>query len=213
MTHEIITYNVSRETFEHIEKLYALNNDTFEKYIEKLFWWNKRINLFSRSLGKKDLKNHICHSLLLKTISSFSSNTIYIDAGTGGGLPGIPLAITNPSARFILNDSNHKKMIAIQEIIKELKINNIKTESCSIDDIKNPEEHFSIISKHAFKINDLIKRSAKLNWGSIFLLKGYPFENELIGIKQTLKIDFFKLDSENDDPFYMNKCLLSINSK
>lgn len=213
MTHDIITHNVSRETFITLERLYSQYEGIFDDYAEKLLWWNKRINLVSRFLTLPELKKHIFHSLFLNRIPVFATYSTFIDAGTGGGLPGIPLSIVNPKSKFILNDSNHKKIFAIQHIIKELQIYNIETEICSISDIKIPGKPYAIISKHAFKINELYKLVSKLNWSAIFMLKGYPFEKELSGIKKSLNIDFYKLDSEVEDSFYLNKCVLSITAK
>ncbi len=210
MNHEINYQNVSRETFNEIHEQYLNKQKEYNNYISSLRWWNQRINLFSRSITEDDLINHIHHSLLLTTIPSFKDFEIFIDAGTGGGLPGIPLAIMYPNKKFILNDIIHKKIIAVQQIARNLNIFNVSTSADSISKIKEPNNVYTIISKHAFKINELLKLTANLNWSNIYLLKGNTFENELKDINNSLHIDAFSLESSNINPFYKDKYMLSI---
>ncbi len=87
--------------------------------------WNKKINLISR----KDINNlylhHVLHSLSIAKLISFNPQSHILDLGTGGGFPGIPLAILFPQAHFTLVDSIAKKIKAVQNIVQELKLQNI----------------------------------------------------------------------------------------
>ncbi|MBE0648199.1 MAG: 16S rRNA (guanine(527)-N(7))-methyltransferase RsmG [Bacteroidales bacterium] len=89
-------------------------------------YWNEKINVISR----KDINNlylhHILHSLAIGLAIRFTSHTHILDAGTGGGLPGIPLAILFPDVRFTLLDSIGKKIHVVAEISRELKLTNIE---------------------------------------------------------------------------------------
>ena len=94
------------------------------KYIYN--YWNQKVNLISR----KDINNfytrHILHSLSVKKLSIINeSNTKIMDLGTGGGFPGIPLAIVYPKNTFYLIDSKTKKIKILNEIIKEIKLPNV----------------------------------------------------------------------------------------
>ena len=210
MSHNIIAHNVSRETLLKFKKLYNDHESVFNDYIDNLLWWNKRINIVSRLLNKMDIQKHVFHSILLSCIPSFLSHSTFIDAGTGGGLPGIPLAILYPNKFFFLNDSNHKKIIATEQIYKYLNLKNVNTISSPVSNIKPSTSQFVIISKHAFKINELLDLTSSLHWSELYLLKGIPFESELKGIKMDYTLNYYKLDNEFMEPFFHNKCLISI---
>jgi len=96
-------------------------------------FWNERINVISR----KDIDNlylhHVLHSLAIAKIISFNAHTIIIDAGTGGGFPGIPLAILFPGAQFILVDSIAKKIRVVETIIKETGLLNVRVKNLRLD--------------------------------------------------------------------------------
>jgi len=89
--------------------------------------WNTKINLISR----KDIDNlyerHILHSLSIARFFSFTAGTTIADAGTGGGLPGLPLAIFFPHVRFILIDSIQKKIRVVNDLIEKLQLSNVTT--------------------------------------------------------------------------------------
>jgi len=96
--------------------------------------WNARINVISR----KDIDNlyerHVLHSLGIAKVINFRPGTNILDAGTGGGFPGIPLAILFPQAHFHLIDSTAKKLTVVQHIAGETGLNNITTEHCRLED-------------------------------------------------------------------------------
>ena len=115
--------NLSDLQISQLEKLQGL-------YTE----WNSRINLISR----KDLENfherHVLHSLSIAKAIAFNSGTKVLDAGTGGGFPGVPLAIYFPDVTFHLVDSTKKKLFAVQEIANSLDLKNITTEHSRLED-------------------------------------------------------------------------------
>ncbi|MDZ7659405.1 16S rRNA (guanine(527)-N(7))-methyltransferase RsmG [Fodinibius sp.] len=152
----IKTQNVSRGTFDHADQLIGKHRSQLQNYLDQLLWWNKRVNLVSRDVSRETVWKHIQHSLLLSAFKSFGSAEIIVDAGTGGGLPGIPLAITHPDKHIILNDLVTKKCLAIKQIAKKMGLNNIGIVDGSIEDFRY-DEPFLLISKHAFKINQLYK--------------------------------------------------------
>jgi 16S rRNA (guanine527-N7)-methyltransferase len=97
--------------------------------------WNGQINVISR----KDIDNlylhHVLHSLAIAKVISFNDDDRILDAGTGGGFPGLPLAILCPQTNFLLVDSVGKKLKVINEISKNIGINNVKTTHERVENI------------------------------------------------------------------------------
>lgn len=86
----------------------------------KLYEWNSKINLVSRKDVTKLVDNHVLPSLSISKVRRFEKGERIIDVGTGGGLPGLPLAIVNPQATFTLLDSNSKKMMVVEDLVRVL---------------------------------------------------------------------------------------------
>jgi 16S rRNA (guanine527-N7)-methyltransferase len=206
--HKITTHTVSRETFETVDQLISNNEKKLTEYLEQLLWWNKRVNLVSRDVSRETVWEHIRHSLLISQINVFNSSEIIVDAGTGGGLPGIPLAITHPNKHFILNDLVTKKCLAIKQIAQKLNLKNLAIVDGSIENLSQ-DSPFLLISKHAFKINELFKMAATLPWDNAIFYKGIDFKGELSGIEVPLKVDVYKLSEESK--FYEGKSLIVVN--
>ncbi|MDR0660373.1 MAG: 16S rRNA (guanine(527)-N(7))-methyltransferase RsmG [Prevotellaceae bacterium] len=91
-------------------------------------YWNSRINLISRKDIDQLYLHHILHSLSIAKVTSFKPNTAILDVGTGGGFPGIPLAIMFPECRFHLVDSIGKKIMVVSEVAKALALENVTAE-------------------------------------------------------------------------------------
>lgn len=205
--HTITTANVSRETFIQVDRLIQKYRAQLQIYLEQLLWWNKRVNLVSRDVSRETVWEHIRHSLLLSQFKPFQSAEIVVDAGTGGGLPGIPLAITHPKKHFILNDIVTKKCLALKQIGKKLGLGNIRIVNDSIEYLKQ-DVPFLLISKHAFKIEELYEMTSRLPWQTIALYKGTNFKEELENIPEPLNIESHDLSKESE--FYRGKALVFI---
>jgi len=91
-----------------------------ETLAAKLYEWNSKINLVSRKDVNQLVENHILPSLSISKVRRFEKGERIIDVGTGGGLPGLPLAIVNPQATFTLLDSNSKKMMVVEDLVRVL---------------------------------------------------------------------------------------------
>ena len=90
--------------------------------------WNEQINVISRKDIDNVFERHILYSLMIGKIVSFLPNSQILDLGTGGGLPGLPLAICFPESQFLLVDSIGKKIKVVKELIEELKLSNVQAE-------------------------------------------------------------------------------------
>lgn len=93
---------------------------------ERVLEWNSKVNLISRKDSLNLVPNHIIPCLAMSLVRRFNKNEAVIDVGTGGGLPGLPISIVNPSCQVTLLDSNSKKMMVVEDMAKTLKLDNVR---------------------------------------------------------------------------------------
>jgi 16S rRNA (guanine527-N7)-methyltransferase len=175
--------------------------------------WNSKINLISR----KDFENlyihHILHSLSILKFIEFKNGTKVLDVGTGGGFPGVPLAILLPEVEFTLIDGIGKKILAVNSIIKDLKINNAKGINIRAEDLS--EKNDFIIARAVGSLDKfypLIQRNISSNsfndiTNGLIYLKGGDLSHELRQIKnykEVLISDYFS------ESFFKDKKIIYI---
>ena len=121
--------------------------------------WNTKINLISR----KDIENlyekHILHSLGIAKVLHFTDNSAILDVGTGGGFPGIPLAILFPNANFLLLDSIGKKVKVAEDVAMQIGLENVECRHARVEDEKR--EFDFVVSRAVMPLPDLVKISKK----------------------------------------------------
>ncbi|MBD3617169.1 MAG: class I SAM-dependent methyltransferase [Gracilimonas sp.] len=208
--HQVSRLDLPFEIAGNTRKNFSKKRATLEDYIDRLLWWNKKINLVSRDVSRETILRHVEHSLVISGSGLLKEAEEIIDSGTGGGLPGIPLAIVWPEKRVLLNDVVSKKVMACKHISAGLKLNNIDAVA---DSVKNIEINKGavIVSKHAFKINDLLEMIREKPWKNIVLLKGGDeVEQELSGINEKLIIKIIDLEPGFEHPFYQGKAMVEI---
>ena len=173
---------------------------------ELIFDWNKKINLISRKDINNFQTNLIAHSLSSSLYFKFKSNTKVLDLGTGGGLPGIPMAIIFPHVDFHLIDKVRKKITVVADIAKKLKLKNVKTDWINVNDLNRRYDFVisrSVASYHKiFKQCENIFLSKNKNEfeNGFILYKGGNITDEFRGVKQyhiyelfkEMNVDFFK---------------------
>lgn len=118
--------------------------------------WNKKVNLISRKDIDELYLKHILHSLAIAKYIQFQPSTKILDLGTGGGFPGIPLAIMFPDAEFTLVDSIGKKITAVQDIIKQLNLSNATAINDRIENLN--------LTPHFYTSRAVAKLSDQLSW-------------------------------------------------
>ncbi len=118
----------------------------FEKLFELYTFWNNQINVISRKDIDLVYERHVLHSLGIAKVISFRPGTKVLDVGTGGGFPGIPLAILFPETDFFLVDSIGKKIKVVNEISNALNLKNVRAKHCRAEDIN---EKFDFVVSRA----------------------------------------------------------------
>ena len=124
------------EILKYFPNLTEVQKQQFEQLLPLYTEWNEKINVISR----KDIDNlythHVLHSLAIAKIVQFKDGAEVLDLGTGGGFPGIPLAILYPSVSFMLVDSIGKKIKVVQEIAAALGLKNVVAQHIRAEEIK-----------------------------------------------------------------------------
>ena len=117
--------------------------------------WNTQINVVSRKDVDALLERHVLHSLGIAKVMSFESGSNVLDVGTGGGFPGIPLAILFPEVNFLLVDSIGKKIKVVQAIVDSLELQNVRAEHMRAEKV---EEKFDfVVSRAVTRMPDFLK--------------------------------------------------------
>jgi len=121
--------------------------------------WNSLINVISRKDIDELYLRHVLHSLGIAKVQHFKPNTHILDVGTGGGFPGIPLAIMFPETKFYLVDSIGKKIKVVQEVVNALGLKNVKAEHTRAEKVKG--EFDFIVSRAVTNMDDFVKWTRK----------------------------------------------------
>ncbi len=179
---------VSVTDIERIQQLSAekglLLNETqlarLEQYAELLESLNRTLNLVSRKEQAPLLIRHIFHSLLIGLIHPFKAGEKVLDIGTGGGLPGIPLAIAFPETPFLLIDATGKKIKACQEMIAAIGLNNAHAKKVRAEELKGVAFD-TVLSRQVAPLERLCSYAEGLlrPSGSLICLKGGNLEKEV----------------------------------
>lgn len=171
--------------------------------------WNSKINVISR----KDIENlyvhHVLHSLGIARVIHFSAGTTVMDLGTGGGFPGVPLAIMFPEAKFHLVDSIGKKVRVATEVSQAIGLKNITFRHARAQEEKQTFDF--VVSRAVMPLTDLMniikknispkQRNAMPN--GLICLKGGELENETMPFKQ--KVMIHKLSEDFTEEFFQTK--------
>lgn len=166
--------------------------------------WNEKINVISR----KDMDffgiHHVLHSLAIAKVIRFKAGTRVMDVGTGGGFPGIPLAILFPEVKFYLVDSIGKKIKVVQGVAESLGLTNVRTEQTRVEQTAGSQDFIVSRAVTAFPAFVGVTRNKIRKGGvndlpnGILYLKGGDFEEEIKAYAGRVKVfsipEFFKED-------------------
>lgn len=197
----------------YLPQLTPRQTEQFSRLGELYTLWNQRINVISR----KDIENlylhHVLHSLSIAQIISFKSGTAIIDAGTGGGFPGIPLAILFPEVQFTLVDSIAKKIRVVDAIRNEIELTNVDARNLRLEELTTQADF--VVCRAVAEIATLfgwVKKNIRTGGfntlkNGLLALKGGDLTAELHTIKNAR---VFNLSDYFSEPFFETKKLVHI---
>ena len=197
---------------DEILKYFPNLTDIQKKQFEKLDFlyhdWNEKINVISRKDIDALYTKHVLHSLGIAKIMKFEPGTYVLDVGTGGGFPGIPLAILFPETRFHLIDIIAKKIKVVQGVVDALELKNVKAEQLRAENVKGDFDF--IVSRAVTNMPDFVswvKTKIKKNnkhelKNGILYLKGGDLTEEL---KDFPKAREYNLADFFEDEFFETK--------
>ena len=170
----------------------------FQKLEDLYHDWNAKINVISRKDIDELYTKHVLHSLAIAKIQPFDAGTYILDVGTGGGFPGIPLAILFPETRFYLIDVILKKINVVKAIAESLELKNIKAEQIRAENVKG--DYDFIVSRAVTNMPDFVswvkdkikkQNKHKLDNGILYL-KGGDLTEELAAFPKAIEYNIFE---------------------
>tara|TARA_B110000902_G_scaffold52948_1_gene61489 strand:+ start:3986 stop:4570 length:585 start_codon:yes stop_codon:yes gene_type:complete len=191
----------------------------FEILKDLYLYWNSKINVISRKDTENFYTRHVLHSLSIAKFIDFKKNTKIMDVGTGGGFPGIPLAIYFKNSSFTLVDSIGKKIKVVDQIVDELKIKNVKSKT---ERAENISEKFDFIVSRAVTqlerfcpwVEQNISKSNKNEIpNGIIYLKGGDLKEEIQKITKKYNYRIEKIINYFEDSFFESKSILYLHKK
>tara|TARA_R110001592_G_scaffold363221_3_gene681801 strand:- start:198756 stop:199385 length:630 start_codon:yes stop_codon:yes gene_type:complete len=184
-----------------------------EEFKNLLIEWNEKVNVISRKDTENFEERHLLHSLALARVVTFRKGTRVVDIGTGGGFPGLPLAILYPEVKFVLVDSIAKKTNLVQDIATKLDLKNVTVVNGRVEDL---------IDVFDYAVSRAVAPAKKLlNWidglmlidekkfvtGGIYFLKGGDLKEELREAKLPARI--YPIAEMYDSEFFETKKIVA----
>lgn len=188
--------------------------DQYELLAKEFLSWNEKINLISRKDTENLFEHHILHSLAIAKVCKFKPQCEVMDIGTGGGFPGIPLAIMFPETKFYLVDSIGKKIKVVQALVEALGLKNVEAEQIRAENV-NRQFDF-IVSRAVTYLPDFMQwtkgKISKIQYhdlaNGVLYLKGGDLTKELSTIKNKIKI--YDIDNYFEEEFFQTKKVIHV---
>ncbi len=187
-------------------------NKLCELYVE----WNAKVNLVSRKDIEFIFDHHVLHSMAIYRYTSFIEGSRILDLGTGGGLPGLPLAICFPESKFHLVDARSKKIMVVDDMIERLDLKNAHATHARVEGLKTKYDF--IISRAVASVSQLLEWSKTLLStneknalpNGHILLKGGDVESELKEANVFQHADIQSIHSYFPDPWFEEKKIVYV---
>lgn len=203
--------------FKYFPELTNEQKKAFSDLYNQYLYWNNQINVISRKDIEELYIKHVLHSLSIAKLLQFKPGATILDVGTGGGFPGIPLAIMFPEVSFTLIDSIGKKIKVVKEIAAALKLNNVTAIHCRVEEVNDKFDF--IVSRAVARINKITPwiagkvKSKNLHEikNGVLLLKGGDLTDE---IKESRKqVALFQLKDYFEEDFFETKVIAYLRVK
>lgn len=186
----------------------------FDQLYDLYSFWNAQINVISRKDIEELYERHILHSLGIAKFCSFKPGTKVLDVGTGGGFPGIPLAILFPETQFHLVDSIGKKIKVVTEVAAALGLTNVKASHLRAEQVT--DQYDFVVSRAVTRLGDFypwikgkfLKQSNHAIANGILYLKGGELTEEIKESK--LKAELYPLSAYFEEDFFETKYVVYI---
>jgi 16S rRNA (guanine527-N7)-methyltransferase len=188
--------------------------EQYELLAKEFLSWNEKINLISRKDTDNIFEHHILHSLAIAKVCKFKPQCEIMDIGTGGGFPGLPLAIMFPETKFYLVDSIGKKIKVVQALVEALGLKNVEAEQIRAENV-NRQFDF-IVSRAVTYLPDFMQwtkgKISKIQYhdlaNGVLYLKGGDLTEELSTIKNKYKI--YDIDQYFEEEFFETKKVIHV---
>ncbi len=193
----------------YFPKLTERQREQFAALYELYADWNAKINVISRKDIENLYEHHVLHSLAIAKAITFRPGTSILDFGTGGGFPGVPLAIMFPECRFKLIDGTGKKILVASEVAKAIGLENCKAEHLRGEDERGQFDF--VVSRAVMPLPDLVKivrknigkRQQNAMANGIFCLKGGDVSAEVRPYKNIVEVQ--QIDNWFDEEWFKGK--------
>ncbi len=197
--------DLSDQQYQQIAALYELYRD-----------WNSKINVISRKDFEHFYERHVLHSLSISKFLDFTPGTQVLDLGTGGGFPGVPLAILYPDVMFHLVDGTRKKIHVVNEVLTELGINNAMGQQIRAEELKTTYDF--VVTRAVASIDKLYNWSRRLLAeheknpipNGLITLKGGQLNEELKTLPKGSYFEKVPLSTFFDEPWFEEKFLIYV---
>lgn len=192
--------DVQKERFAALPELYAD--------------WNSKINVISRKDMDNFVEHHVLHSLAIAKVIQFKTMCDILDVGTGGGFPGIPLAIMFPDANFHLVDSVGKKIKVVSDVAQQLQLTNVKTEQIRAEQLTG--DYDFVVSRAVTDLSQFMGwikgRFSNIHYhklrNGVLYLKGGDIDEELAPFRK--KATVFDISDFFEEPYFETKKVIYI---
>ncbi|MBK8922040.1 MAG: 16S rRNA (guanine(527)-N(7))-methyltransferase RsmG [Saprospirales bacterium] len=182
--------------------------------------WNEKINVISRQDIDHLELHHVLHSLAIAKVFAFKPGARLLDLGTGGGFPGIPLAILLPEVDFTLVDGTGKKITVVKEVVQALELSNVTALHCRVEELKMPGAFDFVVSRAVAPLDKLLLWSHRLFKkkhlhaypNGLIALKGGNINAELAALPGDGRsyTDIFPIQNYIPEPWFEDKWVVYV---
>jgi len=201
----------------YFPNLDELQTERFSKLPQIYQEWNAQINVISRKDIEHIMLHHVLHSLAIAKLTTFKKGTRVMDLGTGGGFPGIPLAILYPEVSFLLIDGTGKKIKVVQEVCEALGLTNVTAIQKRAEELKGQTFDF-VISRAVAELpllwlwsKPLIHTNHKNALpNGLIALKGGNLKEEIKAMHKSDEVDLTSITQYIKEPYFEEKYIVYV---